>query len=170
MAGGGTAWADFFGSKQNRATPITTRLAYVFSRLPNLGPKAESSKEKRAAVASSGKPLRGLFVPNTDSMYQDWSASVIELHRCDRQWCRIGPIYHDDDARAVADWIEHVTGVARRFPTGFGTIRGGARVTHTAIEVLARCATAGQLGRMSLDLSKMMILFFVKRRTSSSPC
>jgi len=30
----------------------------------------------------------GLFVPNADSMYQDWSASVIELHRCDRQWCR----------------------------------------------------------------------------------
>jgi hypothetical protein len=29
----------------------------------------------------------GLFVPNADSMYQDWSASAIELHRCDRQWC-----------------------------------------------------------------------------------
>jgi len=30
-----------------------------------------------------------LFVPNADSMYQDWSASAIELHRCDRQWCRV---------------------------------------------------------------------------------
>ena len=30
-----------------------------------------------------------VFVPNADSMYQDWSASAIELHRCDRQWCRV---------------------------------------------------------------------------------
>ncbi len=37
---------------------------------------------------SSGT-LHGLFVANADSMYQDWSASAIELHRCDRQWCRV---------------------------------------------------------------------------------
>src|SRR6185312_14921305 len=30
-----------------------------------------------------------LCVPNADSMYQDRSASAIELHRCDRQWCRV---------------------------------------------------------------------------------
>jgi hypothetical protein len=34
-----------------------------------------------------GDDPHGLFVPNADSMYQDWSASAIELHRCDRQWC-----------------------------------------------------------------------------------
>ena len=37
--------------------------------------------------ASRGGGIRthDLFVPNADSMYQDWSASAIELHRCDRQ-------------------------------------------------------------------------------------
>ncbi|MDT7766115.1 MAG: hypothetical protein QOC63_5535, partial [Mycobacterium sp.] len=30
-----------------------------------------------------------LFVPNADPIYQAWSASAIELHRCDRQWCRV---------------------------------------------------------------------------------
>jgi hypothetical protein len=41
--------------------------------------------------ASRGGGIRthDLFVPNADSMYQDWSASAIELHRCDRQWCRV---------------------------------------------------------------------------------
>jgi hypothetical protein len=38
-----------------------------------------------------GVPLYDLFVPNADSMYQDWSASAIELRRCDRQWCRVPP-------------------------------------------------------------------------------
>ena len=41
----------------------------------------------RCDDASRGGGIRthDLFVPNADSMYQDWSASAIELHRCDRQ-------------------------------------------------------------------------------------
>jgi hypothetical protein len=40
-----------------------------------------------AAQLPDDERFDGLFVPNADSMHQDWSASAIELHRCDRQWC-----------------------------------------------------------------------------------
>ena len=43
------------------------------------------------AGRGGGIRTHGLFVPNADSMYQDWSVSAIELRRCDRQWCRVPP-------------------------------------------------------------------------------
>jgi hypothetical protein len=71
---------------QNQCPPTRQRRPTNGSPIPHPD-RIEQQAGRRLQLDRHGP--YGLFVPNADSMYQDWSASVIGLHRCDRQWCRV---------------------------------------------------------------------------------
>ena len=71
---------------QNQCPPTRQRTPTNGSPIPH--PDRIEQQAGRLLQLDRHGPY-GLFVPNADSMCQDWSASAIELHRCDRQWCRV---------------------------------------------------------------------------------
>jgi hypothetical protein len=125
---------------------------------------------RSGAVLSSRPTSRGggirthdLFVPNADSMHQDWSASAIELHRCDRQWCRvprridlsaasllpIDPLIRRHRPRVRPDTICRSPGKRNQLVAGRWTTSAGAELEHVssarAEPVSTGSATAARL-------------------------